>query len=238
MIGLVNGTVAQVISVSKDKDNEIISVNILLPTGENYSIPRLEYQFIIMDKIYIIRKQFPICNSYGITIHKSQGLSLKTAVVEAGNRIYSCGQTYEALSRVTKLEGLHLINFDPSSVMSDTSAILEYNRLREQYRLDLVLFNIPNDNKKRQIKVQDIQWPMIQNIPMMEGNKTKVNEISDSRWEIFGLPKEDGVSCYANACIQSLLHCMSIRRILLHYSGDEKLSLMSTSQNKKLMLQH
>ena len=67
----------------------------MLPTGENYSIPRLEYQFIVMDKIYIVRKQFPICNSYGITIHKSQGLSLKTAVVEAGNRIFSCGQTCE-----------------------------------------------------------------------------------------------------------------------------------------------
>ena len=112
--------------------------------------------------------------------------------------------------------------------MADTSAILEYNTLRVQYRPDLILFNIPNDsfNKKRQIEVHDIQWSLIQNTPMMVGHNTKVNEISDNCWEILGLPNEDGVSCYANACIQSLLHCMSIRRILLHYNGNEKLKVI------------
>lgn len=114
-----------------------------LQTGEKHSIERLVYNFIVMDKIHIIRKQFPICTSYGITIHKSQGLSLENAIVEAGNNIFCCGQIYVALSRVTKLEGLHLINFDPSRVTADESAILEYNRLRQTFRPNLPYLDIP-----------------------------------------------------------------------------------------------
>ena len=95
-----------------------------------------------MDRAFVIRKQFPICLSYGITIHKSQGLSLKHAVVKAGNSIFSCGQIYVALSRVTTLNGLHLINYDPSSVKANELAIIEYNRLRTQYRPDLININI------------------------------------------------------------------------------------------------
>lgn len=105
-----------------------------MKTGEEFEIEPLEYQFSIMDKIFITRKQFPICISYGITIHKSQGLSLDNAVADVGNSVFSCGQTYVALSRVRKLEGLHLINLDPSRIMANESAIREYNRLRQKYR--------------------------------------------------------------------------------------------------------
>ena len=118
-IGLVNGTIGTVISVSRGKLDEISSVCIKLQSGNEYSIKPLEYKFIIMKTVYILRKQFPICLSDGITIHKSQGLSLKNAVVEAGKSIFSYGQTYVALSRVTSIEGLHLINFDPSCIMAD-----------------------------------------------------------------------------------------------------------------------
>ncbi|XP_058810505.1 ATP-dependent DNA helicase pif1-like [Phymastichus coffea] len=135
-IGLVNGTIATVIAVSKGKTG-IDSVTIKLQSNQEYSIKRLEYQFQIMDQVFITREQFPFCLSYAITIHKSQGLSLENAVVEAGNKIFSCGQTYVALSRITKLEGLHLINFDPSSIKANESAIREYNRLRKEHRPDL-----------------------------------------------------------------------------------------------------
>ncbi|KYM94176.1 ATP-dependent DNA helicase PIF1 [Cyphomyrmex costatus] len=74
-------------------------------------------------------QQFPLSLSYGITIHKSQGLSFQYALMDLGNNVFSCGQIYVALSRVTCLDGLHLINFDPSSVFTSEKAIIEYNRL-------------------------------------------------------------------------------------------------------------
>lgn len=50
--------------------------------------------------------------------------------MDIDNSVFSCGQTYVALLRVTSLEGLHLINFDPSSVIASQEAIIEYNRLK------------------------------------------------------------------------------------------------------------
>jgi len=69
-----------------------------------------------MEKAYVIRKQFPLCLSYRIIVHKSQGLSLQNAIMDVSNSIFSYGQIYVALSRVTSLDGLHLINFDPSFI--------------------------------------------------------------------------------------------------------------------------
>uniref|UniRef100_A0A6V7J8C7 ATP-dependent DNA helicase n=1 Tax=Bracon brevicornis TaxID=1563983 RepID=A0A6V7J8C7_9HYME len=109
-LGLVNGTIAVVELVVKSvmhgKDH-IQKVNIMLESGQIYGIERMDVKFEIMDSVYITSKQFPISLSYGITIHKSQGLSLRSAVMDLGNTVFSAGQSYVALSRVTTLQGVH-----------------------------------------------------------------------------------------------------------------------------------
>ncbi|XP_018403016.1 PREDICTED: ATP-dependent DNA helicase PIF1-like [Cyphomyrmex costatus] len=130
-LGLVNGTIATVVSVSQDKTTDYIEkIKVRLPSDLEYFIERVSVKFPVMDRVYVTRKQFPLSLSYGITIHKSQGLSLQNAVMDLGNNVFSCGQVYVALSRVTSLDGLHLINFDPSSVFASEIAIIEYNRLK------------------------------------------------------------------------------------------------------------
>ena len=84
-----------------------------------------------MGKAFIIRKQFPICLSYAITVHKSEGLSLRTAIVDAGNSMFKFGQIYAALSRVTSLNGLHLMNVDPSALKAKAEALIKYERLKK-----------------------------------------------------------------------------------------------------------
>jgi len=68
-----------------------------------------------------------------ITIHKSQRLSLQTAIVNAGFSNFGPGMTYVALLRVTSLTGLHLVVFERSKVTCDQKAVKEYNRLRRLY---------------------------------------------------------------------------------------------------------
>ena len=61
-------------------------------------------------------KQIPLILAWAITIHKAQGLTLETAMIDVGKNIFECGQTYVALSRLVSLEGLYLIAFDPNKI--------------------------------------------------------------------------------------------------------------------------
>lgn len=61
-------------------------------------------------------KQIPLIHAWAITIHKSQGLTLDIAEIDAGHDIFECGQTYVALSRVKCLNGLFLSAFEPTKI--------------------------------------------------------------------------------------------------------------------------
>ena len=71
--------------------------------------------------------------AFALSIHKAQGLSVKTAIVDVGSTCFGSGMVYVAMSRVTTLSGLHLIELDKSKIMCDKKAVTEYNRLRQQY---------------------------------------------------------------------------------------------------------
>lgn len=56
-------------------------------------------------------KQLPIKYAWAVTIHKSQGLTLPSAVIDLGSRgAFASGQLYVALSRIKTLNGLGLIS--------------------------------------------------------------------------------------------------------------------------------
>lgn len=60
--------------------------------------------------------QLPLIYAWAMTIHKSQGSTLTTALIDVGDSIFECGQIYVALSRVTSLDGLFMTEFNPEKI--------------------------------------------------------------------------------------------------------------------------
>ena len=136
--GLVNGAIGTVLSITK------LRVKVKFDhITEPYKVERVQSRFMAMKNFYVYREQFPLILAYAVTIHKCQGLSLDCAIVDLSDKVFSAGMAYVALSRVRSLAGLHLSAFDPNSIIVSTSCLKEVNRLREAFRSDLPLYNIP-----------------------------------------------------------------------------------------------
>ena len=74
-------------------------------------------------------QQIPLILSWAITIHKSQGLTLDSAIIDIGKDIFADGQSYVALSRLKSLDGLYLINYDHNKFMTNPKVKEFYSRL-------------------------------------------------------------------------------------------------------------
>jgi ATP-dependent DNA helicase PIF1 len=65
------------------------------------------------------RLQFPLTLSASVTIHSCQGITLSSIIVDIGNRIFSMGQSYVALSRCKTLQGVYILNLDLKKIRAD-----------------------------------------------------------------------------------------------------------------------
>lgn len=76
--------------------------------------------------------QIPLRLAYAVTVHKSQGVTLKEAHVDI-SRCFARGQAYVALSRVTGLDGLTLEEFSPNVIRTHRKCVEFYKTLDAQY---------------------------------------------------------------------------------------------------------
>lgn len=123
-IGLCNGTRMVVVTTHK------WSLQVRLLTGqfagEFRMIPRVTIHTNEGDFPYIHkRNQFPIRLCFAMTINKSQGQSFSTVGVDLRSPSFSHGQFYVAMSRTSRVSGLHILVTDPESRMSQNATYKE-----------------------------------------------------------------------------------------------------------------
>jgi ATP-dependent DNA helicase PIF1 len=102
-----------------------------ISSGEQDVVPirPISAKFFGKEGTLLQRMQVPLILCGAATIHKVQGLSLDAAVIDLGTNVFEPGMAYVALSRVRTLNGLALLNFEPSKVKANKRVHEEMGRL-------------------------------------------------------------------------------------------------------------
>lgn len=82
--------------------------------------------------------QYPIKLAWAVTIHKSQGLTFDSAIIDAG-KSFVAGQVYVALSRVRTLNGIVLKSKISTESLRSNPAVIKYMNPAKEEELDQLL---------------------------------------------------------------------------------------------------
>lgn len=105
--GLVNGAKVIIVEIRK---------NIILvrrPGSQDImALPRISFKFPIFENSHVnmIRRQFPLQVAYAMSVHKSQGQTIRKCALDLRSGCFAHGQLYVALSRVPSPESLLILS--------------------------------------------------------------------------------------------------------------------------------
>lgn len=118
--GLVNGVIGTVLEISEESNGDIKSITVSFDNkkvGEKTEFNRVSYFAVQIHRCEeemkttsnksFTRHQFPLRLAWACTAYKVQGLTTTEIAVDL-NKVFSAGQAYVALSRVTSEKGLSI----------------------------------------------------------------------------------------------------------------------------------
>ncbi len=113
----INGTVGKIVDIKKSKEGK----DTIIVEAQNRKILRVGQHTWKMSRLVYNREtrklesettgsftQYPIKLAWAVTIHKGQGKTFENVIIDIGRGTFTHGQTYVALSRCTKLDGIVL----------------------------------------------------------------------------------------------------------------------------------
>ncbi|MBC7836712.1 AAA family ATPase [Acetobacteraceae bacterium] len=104
--GYVNGTLGTVTTFSK----ESLPV-VKTRSGSTITVSPAEWQLADGSRVLAKITQVPLRLAWAMTVHKSQGMSLDSALIDL-SQAFEYGQGYVALSRLRSLSGLYLLGYN------------------------------------------------------------------------------------------------------------------------------
>ncbi|XP_055370345.1 uncharacterized protein LOC114870002 [Betta splendens] len=85
----------------------------------------------------VFRREFPIKLAFACTIHKVQGMTTNSAVVSL-KHVFEAGMAYVALSRLTSLSGLHLLDMDERKIYANPEITAALETMRQVSLKDMM----------------------------------------------------------------------------------------------------
>lgn len=106
--------------------------------NDSVAIERFETTFTVSKNkkgLEIKRRQFPLKLSFATTIHKIQGQTIPSIVVDFSSR-FGEGMAYVAVTRTRTLEDLYILNFDAKKFKTNLKVENEMNRIEKHMLTD------------------------------------------------------------------------------------------------------
>jgi ATP-dependent exoDNAse (exonuclease V) alpha subunit len=106
-----NGTLGTVIAFDAFSNYPIIETK----KGKKITITPADWSIEDNGKVKATITQVPLRLAWAITVHKSQGMTMDSAIMDLST-VFEYGQGYVALSRVRRLDGLYLLGCNPKAL--------------------------------------------------------------------------------------------------------------------------
>jgi ATP-dependent DNA helicase PIF1 len=123
--GLVNGSRGVVEGFTPS----IPAVPLVLFKGHSTAIPVPQVSWESDEIDGLKRAQIPLILAYAVTIHKCQGATLDSALIDIGRSTFEMGQAYVALSRVKSLDALYIYDLEPDAFRAHPKVVKFYDSL-------------------------------------------------------------------------------------------------------------
>ena len=119
----VNGSLGTVSKIGDEK------LRIELFSGRDIEIEKASFTLLDAEGTEVATaKNFPVNLAYATTIHKAQGMTLDSLMVDLRN-LWEPGQAYVAMSRVKESTGIFVTGWTPGSIKTDPDVTEFYRRL-------------------------------------------------------------------------------------------------------------
>ncbi len=123
--GYVNGTLGRVVAF--DEGLPVVET----ADGMRITVKPVSWEVVEDKKVLASIEQLPLRLAWGITVHKSQGMSLDAAEIDL-SKAFVYGQGYVALSRVRTLDGLKVLGMHPNALQVDPRVVEQDKRFHAE----------------------------------------------------------------------------------------------------------
>ncbi len=136
----VNGTLATIIEI--DPEHIVVEIKLDEEKTQRLELPRMTWEIQryrysesadnkIESEVTGTFTQYPIKLAWAVTIHKSQGKTYDRVAIDLGRGAFEHGQTYVALSRCKRLDGVYLKKqLTPRDILIDQQVVDFYESIR------------------------------------------------------------------------------------------------------------